>query len=185
MSTDRNKVAAALYEEHRDLLRRYIDRRVPNADPTDSEDVVQQVFVQTLEHLNNGKSVKSESARGFLTTTARHLIGLMFFRRPQYKATDCNADMDEFATDPGRSSPERRIMVQQQIDALNIALESLPERYQEVFYRRRVLGESCREIAVDMNLTEESVSVFASRAGRLMKEYCVKRNILLNDFTED
>jgi RNA polymerase sigma-70 factor (ECF subfamily) len=183
MSTDRNKVAAALYEEHRDSLRRYIDRRVPDGDPTDSEDVVQQAFVQTLEHLNNGKSVKS--ARGFLTTTARHLIGLMFFRRPQHKAIHCNADMDEFATDPSRSSPERRIMVQQQIDALSIALESLPERYQEVFYRRRVLGESCREIAADMNLTEESVSVFASRAGRLMKEYCVKRNILLNDFTED
>ena len=179
MSTEGNKVAAALYREHGKSLRRYALRLVPGSEPAHADDVVQETFAHTVKHLNNGRDVTS---RGFLFKVARNLIVTMFYRsRPH---NDADVDMDEIPSDVNGSSTERGVLLQQQLDALGVAIAALPERYQEAFYRRRVLGESCREIAKAMGTTEHTVAVYAGRGGRLLKDYCEKHCISLDNLAD-
>jgi len=177
---DSDDVAASLYRKHEKSLKGYVLRLVPNGEFSHAEDVVQETFVRTITHLNNGKTV--ESPTGFLFTTARNLITSMFYRGRKNTWTDSQADMDEHASNPKLCSPEQRAFMQQKLDAFSTAIAALPERYQEAFVRRRIWGESCKEIAAKMQLSESVVSNYAALGWKLLGEYCDKHGIVLSDF---
>ena len=73
----------------------------------------------------------------------------------------------------------------QKLDAFSVAIASLPKRYQEAFVRRRIWGESCREIAEAMQLSEPAVSNYAALGWKLLVEHCKEREIVLDDFTDE
>ncbi len=182
MPAERDEVAASLYRDHKKSLMGYVVRRVPGYEVAHAEDVVQETFVRTIRHLNNGKAV--DSPKGFLFTTARNLITSMFYRGRQNAQTDSMPDMDEYTSSANVYSPEHRAMLQQKLDAFSVAIAALPERYQEAFVRRRVWGESCREIAEAMHLSENAVSNYAALGWKLLLEYCKEHEIVLNDFSD-
>ena len=176
------ELAVALYNEHKKSLQSYVRRRLPGADVAHAEDVVQETFARTIRHLNNGHSVKSP--KGFLFTTARNLITSMFYRRRDYTETDATEDMDVYAADANASSPQRHVAAQQQLDALSAAIAGLPASYQEAFVRRRVWGQSCREIAAAMDIKEHTVSTYVALGWQLLDQYCKQHDIVLKSFTD-
>ncbi|MEO1245940.1 MAG: sigma-70 family RNA polymerase sigma factor [Pseudomonadota bacterium] len=182
MSADDNEIAASLYEEHGKSLRSYVRRLVPGYELAHAEDVVQETFVRAIKHLNNGKAI--DSPKGFLYTTARNLITSMFYRGRKHTETDSMPDMDEYALQASVCSPEHRLMLEQNLDAFVVAIAALPQRYQEAFVRRRIWGESCREIAVATQLSENAVSNYAALGWKLLVEYCEEHGIVLNDFDD-
>ena len=177
-----SEVAASLYRDHSNSLRSYVVRRVPGNEVSHAEDVVQETFVRTIKHLNNGKAV--DSPRGFLYTTARNLITSMFYRGSRKLEMQSLQDVDDQALSANLCSPENRAFMQQKLDAFSTAIAALPERYQEAFVRRRIWGESCREIAVAMRLSESAVSNYATLGWKRLGEYCEKHGIELNDFID-
>lgn len=175
-----NKVAASLYQEYQNSLKSYVVRLVPGREIAHAEDVVQETFVRTIRHLDKGKTV--DSPRGFLFTTARNLITSMFYRGWKLVEMDALPEIDDHASSAKSSSPENRAFMQQKLDAFSVAIEALPERYQEAFVRRRIWGESCSEIAVKMQVSESVVSNYAALGWKLLGDYCEQRGIVLNDF---
>ncbi len=173
-------VAESLYREHEKSLKGYVLRLVPGYEISHAEDVVQETFVRTINHLNNGKVV--DSPKGFLYTTARNLITSMFYRGRKNSDTDSLPDMDDHASSANLCSPENRAFMQQKLDAFSTAIAALPARYQEAFVRRRIWGESCSEIAAKMQLSENAVSNYAALGWKQLSEYCDKHGIVLNDF---
>ena len=173
------EVAASLYREHEQSLRSYVIRHVPGYEISHAEDVVQETFVRTINYLNKGVAV--ESPKGFLFTTARNLITSMFHRGRRNTATELQADMAEHASHPNVSSPEQGAFMQQKLNAFSSAIAALPERYQEAFVRRRIWGESCKEIAITMQLSENAVSNYAALGWKLLLEHCEEHGIAFND----
>jgi len=182
MSANGSEIAASLFAEHGTPLRKYVQQFVPGYERSHAEDVVQETFIRTLQHLNSGKPV--DSPRGFLYKTARNLITSMFYRGRKHTETDSMPDMDEYVSPASDCSPEHRFMLQQKLDAVSVAIAALPQRYQEAFIRRRVWGESCREIATVMQLSEKAVANYAALGWKLMLQYCEERDIVLNDFDD-
>lgn len=182
MSTEGNKLAAALYNEHKKSLQSYVRRRVPGADAAHTEDIVQETFARTITHLNKGKAV--DSPKGFLFITARNLITSMFYRRPDYAKTDPTEDMDEYAADASTGSPQRSAAVHQQLAALSVAISELPDHYQEAFVRKRIWGQSCREIAAVMGIGEPTVSNYVAHGWRMLNEYCEEHDIALKSVAD-
>lgn len=182
MPVEDNEVAASLYRDHEKSLRGYVLRLVPGYQVTHADDVIQETFVRTIKHLNSGKAV--ESPKGFLFTTARNLVTSMFYRGQKCAQTDSMPDMDEHTSNANVCSPEHRAMLQQKLDAFSVAIAELPDRYQEAFVRRRVLGESCREIAAAMHLSEAAVSNYAALGWKLLLEYCEEHEIVLDDCSD-
>lgn len=179
-SVKNEEVADSLYREHGDSLKKYIVQRVPGREISHAEDVVQETFVRTIKHLNKGKAV--DSPKGFLYTTARNLITSMFYRGWKKVEAESLQGVDEHASSANSHSPENQAFMQQKLDAFCIAIEALPERYQEAFVRRRIWGESCSEIAVKMQLSESAVSNYAALGWKLLREYCDRHEIVLNEF---
>ncbi len=181
-SAKNHEVAASLFQEHENSLKSYVVRHVPGYELSHAEDVVQETFIRTIKYLDNGKVV--DSPKGFLFTTARNLITSMFYRGPKRAELDSLSDVDQHASTANACSPENRVFMQQKLDALSTAISALPERYQEAFVRRRIWGESCTEIAEQMQLSEGAVSNYATRGWKLLDEYCKEHGIVLNDFPD-
>ena len=179
-SPKNDEVAESLYREYQNSLKSYVVRLVPGYEISHAEDVVQETFVRTIKHLNNGKAV--DSPRGFLYTTARNLITSMFYRGWRRVEMEALPDVDDHASSANGCSPENRAFIQQKLDAFSVAIEALPDRYQEAFVRRRIWGESCSEIADRMQVSESVVSNYAALGWKLLGEYCEQRGIVLNDF---
>lgn len=179
---DSDKDTEALYREHGEPLKDYARKLVPGYQLSHAEDVVQETFVRTINHLQNGKAV--DSPKGFLFTTARNLITSMFYRGRKNTRIDSQPDMDDRASSPNVSSPEQQAFVQQKLDALSAAIAALPKRYQEAFVRRRIWGESCSEIAAKMQISERAVSNYAALGWKLLGQYCKEHGIELNDFSD-
>lgn len=177
-----DELAVALYNEHKKSLQTYVRQRLPGAHLAHAEDVVQETFARTVRHLNNGNQV--ESPRGFLFTTARNLITSMFYRRREYMETDATEDMDAYAADANACSPQRSVAARQRLDALIAAIAGLPKNYQEAFVRRRIWGESCREIAAAMGIKEHTVSTYVALGWQLLDDYCKEHDIDLQSFTD-
>lgn len=182
MASDPKKEAALLYARHSRSLKHYVLQLIPGYDTSSAEDIVQDTFERTVNHLNNGKNVTS---KGFLFTVARNLIRETFYRSHAHTRTDVTSEMDDFATDAHTCSPERLAVVEQKLDALKHAIAGLPRNYREAFIRRRVWNDSCREIAADMGVTEHTVAIYVGRGGRLLKEYCAEHGITLDDLSAD
>ena len=172
----------ALYDEHKKNLHSYVRRRLPARDIAQAEDVVQETFARTINHLNNGNTVRSPKA--FLYTTARNVITSTVYRRRDRMDTDATEDMDEFAAEASACSPQRRAAAQQHLDALETAISRLPANYQEAFVRRRIWGESCREIAAAMDIKEHTVSTYVALGWQLLEEYCEAHGIELDKLRE-
>lgn len=176
------KVAASLYRDHGESLWGYVARKVPGHKAEHADDVVQETFFRTITYLKKGKTV--DSPRGFLFQTARNIITSMFYRNRHHTETDSWPDMEDQAASDSVSSPEHRAVLRQKLDVFNVAMEAIPERYREAFVRRRVYGESCREIAKEMGVTEHVASNYAVIGWKLLSKYCEEHEITLGDFDE-
>jgi len=174
--------AASLFAEYGTSLRNYVQRLVPGYELAHAEDVVQETFVRAIQHLKHGKPL--DSPQGFLWKTARNVTVSMFYRGRKHTSTDSHPDMDEHSSPADDYSPEYKVMLQQKLDAFSVAIAALPQRYQEAFIRRRVWGESCREIAATMQLSEKAVANYATLGWKLLLAYCEERDIVFNDFDD-
>ncbi len=155
----------AAYEEHADALFRHVLLRVRDREAT--LDVVQEAFSRTWAYLSDGKSI--EYMRAFLYRVANNLI-VDGARKKKSSSLDSMMEedgfeaVDEHTVDP-TVLPQTREVVQH--------LKSLDEIYRVAITKRYFEEKSPREIAVELGVSENVVSVRIHRGiermGRLMK----------------
>lgn len=68
------------------------------------------------------------------------------------------------------SRPERQVLAREQFEAVQAAIEALPELYREPFVLKHVEGWSYAEIAEVMGLPPDTVETRLVRARRLLRE---------------
>jgi len=92
---------------------------------------------------------------------------LQFWRRTQSAAIDAH-DISEWMPDSGRS-PEAKTVLQEQVETIWRATETLSERQRTVFLLRFVEEMSLLEIADATHLSEGAVKVYLFRAVRAIR----------------
>jgi RNA polymerase sigma factor (sigma-70 family) len=132
-------------------LRAFIRKRV--ADQSDAEDILQEVFFELVEAYRLMKPVEQVTA--WLFRVARNRITDLFRRRSrEARVTEpvkFNEQREELLLDELLPSPEagpdaayaRGVLV----EALDDALEELPEKQREVFIAHELMGYSFKELA--------------------------------------
>jgi RNA polymerase sigma factor (sigma-70 family) len=151
-------------------LRNFIRRRV--ADPSDAEDVLQEVFYELVETYRLMKPIEQVGA--WLFRVARNRIIDLFRKKKPEASTNAPvvAEDGEFLTledllpspDAGPEAAYARTVL---LEELEDALEELPEEQREVFIAHEIEGRSFKELAVETGL---SVNTLLSR-----KHYAVIR----------
>jgi RNA polymerase sigma factor (sigma-70 family) len=160
---ERDLQLSEIVAEQRTRLRNFIRRRVP--DPSDAEDIVQEVFYELVEA--NRLLMPIEHVTGWLYRVARNRITDLFRKKKPERFSDVaieneNGEVLQFedllpSLDAG---PEALYFRNVLLDELEIAIDALPDEQREVFIAHELDGRSFKELSAE---TGVSVSTLLSR----------------------
>ncbi|HKW90011.1 MAG TPA: sigma-70 family RNA polymerase sigma factor [Candidatus Acidoferrales bacterium] len=161
--TERNRQISEIVAKERSRLRNFVRRRVP--DPSDAEDIVQEVFYELVEA--NRLLMPIDHVTGWLFRVARNRITDLFRKRvPEHFATPEVEDEEgtllgiEDLLPPPDAGPEALFARQVILDELELALDELPDEQADVFIAHEIEGKSFKEIAAE---TGVSINTLLSR----------------------
>ena len=163
MMAEQDERISEAIDRDKTRLRNFIRRRV--ADPSDAEDILQEVFYELVETYRLMKPIEQVGA--WLFRVARNRITDLFRKRkPEASTNDpVVAEEGELLTLedllPSREAgPEAAYARTVLLAELEDALEELPEEQREVFLAHEIEGRSFKELAVETGL---SVNTLLSR----------------------
>jgi len=163
MMAEQDERISAAIDRDKTRLRNFIRKRV--ADPSDAEDILQEVFYELVETYRLMKPIEQVGA--WLFRVARNRI-IDLFRKKQPDASTNDpvvAEDGELVTledllpsvDAGPEAAYARTVL---LEELEDALAELPDEQREVFLAHEIEGRSFKELAVETGL---SVNTLLSR----------------------
>ncbi len=161
--TEQDRRISEIVAQERLRLRNFIRRRVP--DPSDAEDIVQEVFYELVEA--NRLLMPIEHVTGWLFRVARNrIIDLLRKKKPETfsDAAVEGADgemlqIEDLLPSPD-AGPEALYFRSLLLEELELVLDELPEEQHEVFVAHELEGRSFKEMAAE---TGVSVNTLLSR----------------------
>jgi RNA polymerase sigma factor (sigma-70 family) len=180
MTPQRRPISEIVAEEGA-RLRNFIRRRVP--DPSDAEDIAQEVFYELVEA--NHLLMPIEHVTGWLYRVARNRITDLFRKKkPESLSDEAVEDeagdllrIEDLLPSPD-AGPEALYFRNVLLEEMELALDELPEEQRDAFVAHEIEGRSFKEISVE---TGVSVNTLLSR-----KRYAVThlRQSLRNIYDE-
>lgn len=178
---ERDRQISEIIAEERSRLRNFIRRRVP--DPSDAEDIVQEVFYELVEA--NRLLMPIEHVTGWLFRVARNRIIDLFRKKKPEIFSDAAVEgedgevlrFEDLLPSPD-AGPEALYVRNVLLEELELALDELPEEQRKVFVAHELEGRSFKEMAAESSV---SVNTLLSR-----KRYAVRhlRERLQNIYDE-
>jgi RNA polymerase sigma factor (sigma-70 family) len=160
---EQDRKISEIVAEERSRLRNFIRRRVP--DPSDAEDIVQEVFYELVEA--NRMLMPIEHVTGWLFHVARNRITDLFRKKkPELFSGAAVEDEDgellriEDLLPSPDAGPEALYFRNVLLDELELALDELPDEQREVFVAHELEGRSFKELSAASGV---SVNTLLSR----------------------
>jgi RNA polymerase sigma factor (sigma-70 family) len=162
MTGQRRPISEIVAEEGA-RLRNFIRRRVP--DPSDAEDIAQEVFYELVEA--NHLLMPIEHVTGWLYRVARNRITDLFRKKKPESLSDAAVEdeagellrIEDMLPSPD-AGPEALYVRNVLLEEMELALDELPEEQRDVFVAHEIEGRSFKEISVE---TGVSVNTLLSR----------------------
>jgi RNA polymerase sigma factor (sigma-70 family) len=162
MARDEDQRVSDVFEREQRRLRNFIRRRV--LDPSDAEDILQDVFYALVEA--NRLLVPIEHVTGWLFRVARNRITDLFRKKTPEPLSDVASSGDEerlpledLLPSPD-AGPEALYVRRVLLEELEMAIDELPAEQRAVFVAHELEGRSFKEMAAE---TGVSVNTLLSR----------------------
>jgi len=156
---EQDRFIAEALERDEPRLRSFIRKRV--LDASDAEDVLQDVFYELISAYRMLKPVEQVTA--WLYRVARNRITDLFRRRKTESLNEPTGDetgtLEDLLPSPD-AGPEALYARTVMLEALDEALDELPENQRDVFIAHELMGRSFKELAEE---TGVSMSTLLSR----------------------
>ncbi|MBI2992598.1 MAG: RNA polymerase sigma factor [Gammaproteobacteria bacterium] len=155
----------------RDYLARIVSRIVP---PHDIEDIVQETYVRACQ-FQSKHAIKSPSA--FMTKIARNLA-LDYVKRAEWRLTssiDGDAESQLVQIQQPADEPFDKVASGEEFAHFCEAVRQLPIHCRRVFVLKKVYGHSQRDIARELNLSENTVEKHVAQGIKHCTHYMRKR----------
>ncbi|HUE55289.1 MAG TPA: sigma-70 family RNA polymerase sigma factor [Candidatus Udaeobacter sp.] len=161
--SEQDRQISEIIARERSRLRNFIRRRVP--DPSDAEDIVQDVFYKLVEA--NRLLMPIEHVTGWLFRVARNRITDLFRKKKPESFGDAAVEgeggevlqIEDLLPSP-EAGPEAIYIRNVLLDELELALDELPEEQRDVFVAHELEGRSFKEMAAE---TGVNVNTLLSR----------------------
>jgi RNA polymerase sigma factor (sigma-70 family) len=161
--TEQDRKISEIVAEERLRLRNFIRRRV--GDPSDVEDILQEVFYELVEA--NRLLMPIDHVTGWLFRVARNRITDLFRKKKPETFSDWAAEdadgermrIEDLLPSPD-AGPEAVYVRGVLLDELEAALDELPEEQREVFVAHELEGRSFKELSAESGV---SVNTLLSR----------------------
>jgi len=184
MMAEQDERISAAIDRDKTRLRNFIRRRV--ADPSDAEDILQEVFYELVETYRLMKPIEQVGA--WLFRVARNRITDLFRKKkPEASTNDpVVAEEGEFLTledllpsrDAGPEAAYARTVL---LAELEDALEELPDEQREVFLAHEIEGRSFKDLAAETGL---SVNTLLSRKHYAVLHLRERLRAVYDEFTK-
>ena len=150
--TEQDRQISEIVTEERSRLRNFIRRRVP--DPSDVEDIVQEVFYELVEA--NRMLMPIEHVTGWLFRVARNRITDLLRKKKPEAFSDRGVEdedgallrVEDLLPSPD-AGPEAVYVRNVLLDELELALDELPDEQREVFVAHELEGRSFKELSAE------------------------------------
>lgn len=142
MTEDDRRISEIIATE-RSRLRAFIRRRVP--EPSDVEDIVQEVFYELVEA--NRLLMPIEHLTGWLFRVARNRI-IDLFRKNEPESFTGAAVIEDLLPSPD-AGPEALYARHVLLEELEFALSELPDEQRDVFIAHELEGRSFKELSAE------------------------------------
>jgi len=156
MALEQDQRISEVVTREQSRLRNFIRRRVP--DPRDAEDILQDVFYELVEA--NRLLMPIEHVTGWLFRVARNRITDLFRKRTPESFTDAAVvdENDELlrledllpSADAGPEAIYARGVL---LDALELAIDELPDEQRDVFVAHELEGRTFKEMAAESGVS--------------------------------
>jgi RNA polymerase sigma factor (sigma-70 family) len=158
---EQDQLISQALEKDEPRLRNFIRKHV--ADTGEAEDILQDVFYELIETYRMMKPVEHVTAWLFRVARNR-MIDLFRRKKPSSLNNPASAEEDgetlEDLLPSADAGPEAAFARSLLLDALEEAIEELPEAQRQVFIAHEVLGQSFKEISAETGL---SINTLLSR----------------------
>lgn len=182
--TQQDRQIAEIVARERSRLRNFIRKRVP--DPSEAEDVLQEVFYKLVEA--NRLLMPIEHVTGWLFRVARNRMTDIFRKKkPDFVSQTAALDEDgellqiEGLLPSPDAGPEALYIRHVLLDELELALDELPDEQRDVFVGHELEGRSFKEMAVETGL---SVNTLLSRKRYAVLYLRERLQTLYDEFTK-
>src|SRR6266436_572405 len=160
---EQDRQISEIVAEERSRLRNFIRRRVP--DPSDAEDIVQEVFYELVEA--NRLLMPIEHVTGWLFRLARNRITDLFRKKKPEALSDAALEgedgellrIEDLLPSPD-AGPEVLYFRNVLLDELELAIDELPNEQRGVFVAHELEGRSFKELSAASGV---SVNTLLSR----------------------
>jgi RNA polymerase sigma factor (sigma-70 family) len=159
-------------QPHERSLRSYLRSMFPSL--PDMDDLVQESYARLLRAKEAGRV---SYAKAFLFTTARN-AALDFFRRKRAVSLDDVTHFDESSVLVDRRDLVEDVSRGQELELLAEAVRALPDRCRQVMMLRYLDGLAYKEIAVQLDISPETVKAQMAKGMRRCAEYFRERGLL-------
>ena len=147
---------------HEPALRRWLTRSpVPGVDP---DDVIQEAYT-VLAELPSIEGILHP--RAYLFQVARSLV-VRHIRRARIVSITAIDNLESLDRADDGATPEQQAIDRDELRRLAVAIAAMPGKTQEAFILRRVRGLSQRQIASEMQISENTVEKHISRGTRFL-----------------
>lgn len=161
-----------LYLDYKDRVYGYIIAKVSN--PHDAEDLLSSIFLTIYQKFDHYDSSKASLSTWIYTITHNQVCNYYRSKARQGHM----ADTEEIAEISDGAEPFIEMLIkEEELEALAIALEHLPERERDVIVLRYYHGYTPTEVAVLMKISYSNAKFLQHRAiGMLKKLLLDKQN---------
>jgi len=182
MVQEQDRQISEAVERQRSRLRNFIRRRVP--DPSDVEDILQDVFFEFVETYRLMKPVEHVGAWLFQVARNRIIDGFRKKRPELLQDLSVTSEDGEMlsieellpSTDAGPEAAYARGVLLEELEA---ALEELPDEQREIFIAHEIEGRSFQDLAME---TGVSVNTLLSRKRYAVLHLRVRLQSLYEEF---
>lgn len=157
----------SLFISHQSDLRRLIAHKFKKT-PQDAEDIIQDAFHNIL-HLEHPESI--ENPKAYLYQTAANLALNRIRKHRNHQHYLAAQDVEETYD----LCPERSVVARKDLERLEQALASLPEKYRRTFLLSRVQEKTYREISAILNIPESTVEKHIIKTLKYLREVLAEK----------
>jgi RNA polymerase sigma factor (sigma-70 family) len=146
------------------VLRACLWRYTHNA--SDVDELLQETYARLLAVGGSEPHTEIKSVRAFCLTVARN-VALDWLRRREVVPLELVANMEALDVLDESAQIEEIVNAHQELSLLADAIATLPRRCRQTFTLRKVYGFTQKEIAAQLNISENTVEQHLTRAARL------------------
>jgi RNA polymerase sigma factor (sigma-70 family) len=187
---EQDRKISEIVAEERSRLRNFIRRRVP--DPSDVEDILQEVFYELVEA--NRLLMPIDHVTGWLFRVARNRITDLFRKKkPETFSDAAGKNFGDFGNEDGDApriedllpspdaGPEALYVRHVLLDELELALDELPDEQREVFVAHELEGRSFKALSAESGV---NVNTLLSRKRYAVLHLRERLQSIYDEFTK-